>query len=68
MIAVPKKAKSDKSYMTPQAVVAVHKSLDMSQQAFADKLGVARNTVARWEADLLNVPQLAALAIKSLKK
>jgi DNA-binding transcriptional regulator YiaG len=36
--------------MAPQAVKAIRKRLGLSQAAFAAKIGVTRDAVARWEA------------------
>ncbi len=36
--------------MTPKAVKAIRTRLGLSQTAFAAKIGVTRDAVARWEA------------------
>lgn len=41
--------------------------LELTQKALAEKLGVAPNTVARWEADRLVVPAYVPLALKGLE-
>jgi len=40
---------------------------ELTQQALADQLGVARNTVNRWANDLEPIPDAIEIAIKSLK-
>jgi len=35
--------------MTPRQIVALRKTLKMTQQQLADKIGAQRPTVARWE-------------------
>jgi len=40
---------------------------ELTQQALADQLGVARNTVNRWANDLEPIPDAIEIAVKSLK-
>ncbi len=40
---------------------------DLTQQQLAGLLDVARNTVARWEVGLVNVPKVAILALDGLR-
>jgi DNA-binding transcriptional regulator YiaG len=35
--------------MTPEAIRAIREALEISQEAFARRVGVAYNTVNRWE-------------------
>jgi len=44
----------------------VRKLLGLSQRAFAERVGVAGNTVARWERDELTVGSTAAILIRLL--
>lgn len=44
----------------------IREALDMSQSEFAEELGVAKNTVARWEWGDLIPPRLAELAAEYL--
>jgi len=39
----------------------------MNQQEFADRLGVAKSTVARWEIDQVKPSPLAVARINELK-
>ena len=41
----------------------LRKALDMTQQAFADKLGVKRNTVGQWECGINSITDQIALSI-----
>jgi DNA-binding transcriptional regulator YiaG len=51
--------------MLPQQVKRLRKVLGMTQQKFADFLGVPQSTVGRWEAGL-NSPR--GLNLKALKE
>jgi transcriptional regulator with XRE-family HTH domain len=52
--------------MTGRAVRRVRKRLGLTQAAFAGRVGVISNTVARWERDELTVGSTAAILIKLL--
>lgn len=41
----------------------LRKALDMTQQAFADKLGVKRNTVGQWECGINSITDQIVLSI-----
>jgi DNA-binding transcriptional regulator YiaG len=36
--------------MSPKQILAIRKSLKLTQQQLADRIGAQRHTVARWEA------------------
>jgi DNA-binding XRE family transcriptional regulator len=40
---------------------------NLTQRELAELLGVARNTVARWEAGLVDPPRIAELAVQALR-
>ncbi len=50
----------------PERLKAIRFKMDLSQERFARKLGVATNTVARWERGLLVPPKVAELAAEYL--
>ncbi len=50
--------------MTAKEIQALRKRLKLDQQGFADKLGVHRITVTRWEAGKKPSP----LALRQLKR
>ena len=52
--------------MTGDEVRRVRRALGMTQRTFAEAVGVARNTVARWERDELTVGSTAAILIRLL--
>ena len=52
--------------MRGREVRRVRKLLGLSQRAFAERVGVASNTVARWERDELTVGSTAAILIRLL--
>jgi len=52
--------------VTGDEVRRVRKALGMTQRTFAEAVGVARNTVARWERDELTVGSTAAILIRLL--
>lgn len=41
----------------------LRKTLDMTQQEFADKLGVKRNTVGQWECGINGITDQVAISI-----
>jgi len=45
----------------------LRKEFDLTQRELADLLGVARNTVARWEIGLSKPPKIAELALRALR-
>ena len=50
----------------PQKIRQVRKRLSLSQAKFGELLGVAGNTVARWERGELAPPKVAELAAEYL--
>ena len=46
--------------MTGKEVRAIRQRLGLTQSELADKVGVARNTVTRWELDMMGVRESAA--------
>jgi len=50
----------------PERLKTIRYQLDLSQERFARRLGVATNTVARWERGLLIPPKVAELAAEFL--
>ena len=52
--------------MTGAEVRRVRKLLGLTQRAFGERVGVASNTVARWERDELTVGSTAAILIRLL--
>jgi transcriptional regulator with XRE-family HTH domain len=52
--------------MTGAEVRRVRKLLALTQRAFGERVGVASNTVARWERDELTVGSTAAILIRLL--
>lgn len=59
--------------MSPKAILAIRKALNLTQQQLADRIGAQRHTVARWETGR-NEPKgaylkaLNALEAKAKKK
>lgn len=53
--------------MTPADLKSLRAALGWSQQRLADELGVARNTVARWEMGLNKIPPLAERLLQMLR-
>ena len=51
---------------SPERLRQIRYQLDLSQERFARMLGVATNTVARWERGLLVPPRVAELAAEYL--
>jgi transcriptional regulator with XRE-family HTH domain len=52
--------------MTGKQVRQVRKALGDTQRAFAKRVGVATNTVTRWENDQVTVGTTAAILIRLL--
>lgn len=46
---------------------ALRKDFGLTQRELAELLGVARNTVARWEAGLVKPPRIAEIALRGLR-
>lgn len=54
--------------MTGTELLAIRERLKLTQSELAVKLGVASNTVARWERDERKISQPVVIALQSLKK
>jgi transcriptional regulator with XRE-family HTH domain len=52
--------------MTAKEVRAIRHRLKLTQQELADRIGVARNTVTRWEIGLLGIREPTARLLKFL--
>jgi DNA-binding transcriptional regulator YiaG len=52
--------------MTGLALKHIRKRLALTQQAFAKKIGVTSNTVARWERDEVGIAEPIARLIRML--
>ena len=52
--------------MTGKEVRAIRQRLGLTQAELADKVGVTRNTVTRWEIGLLGIRESAARLLKRL--
>ena len=52
--------------MTAEAFQALRARLGLTQAELAEKLGVKRNTVNRWEMGLLPIQTITALAVQHL--
>jgi DNA-binding XRE family transcriptional regulator len=53
--------------MTPALFKALRARLGLTQAELAEKLGVERNTVNRWEMGLLPIQKITELAVKYLE-
>jgi DNA-binding transcriptional regulator YiaG len=51
-----------------EEVRAARRKLGLTQAKFAERVGVARNSVVRWEAGTLTVGTTAAILIRLLAK
>ncbi len=56
------------NHFTAKEIKELRKSLKMTQQKFADKIGVDRVTVARWETAQKKPSQLARRRLARLAK
>jgi DNA-binding XRE family transcriptional regulator len=45
----------------------LREDFNLTQRQLAELLGVARNTVARWEVGICNPPKIAELALQALR-
>ena len=61
---IPKRHK--KSDMQGDEVLEVRQALGDTQRAFAERVGVATNTVTRWENGVVPVGRTAAILIRLL--
>lgn len=52
--------------MTGSELKKIRESLRLTQEEFADRLGVARNTVARWERNEISIPRYLNLAVPEI--
>ncbi len=52
--------------MKPQELKRARAALGLTQAGLAEKLGVTKNTVARWEIGARRIPELAARLIGRL--
>jgi DNA-binding transcriptional regulator YiaG len=52
--------------ITPEAIRAIREALGISQEAFARRVGVAYNTVNRWEKGK-NLPKSTPIIVKILE-
>ena len=52
---------------TTNKFVQFRTEFNLTQQQLAELLGVARNTVARWEVGLVKPPKIAELALDGLR-
>jgi len=44
-------------FMTPEELKALRARLGLTQQELAEKVGVARNTINRWEMGIRSIPE-----------
>jgi transcriptional regulator with XRE-family HTH domain len=54
--------------MTQQDLVALRERLQLTQQELADKLGIDRVTVARWETGARAIPAFLHLALETIER
>lgn len=52
--------------MTPAALKRIRKDLGLTQVAFAERIGIASNTLARMERGELNMKTTTEIAIKAV--
>lgn len=53
--------------MTPAQLKSLRVRLGWSQQRLAERLGVTRNTVTRWEMGLYPIPPMAVKLLATLR-
>lgn len=54
-------------FMTPQELRRIRKNLSLTQEQLAERLGVTRVTIARWETGARRIPELAARLVKRIE-
>jgi DNA-binding transcriptional regulator YiaG len=54
--------------MQSSELKTIRAKLGLSQAALAERMGVSRNTVVRWEMGLHPIPEMAVRLMKLLKK
>ena len=54
--------------MSGDEVRAIRSRLKLTQHELAQRVGVTRNTVTRWELGLMRIRQSAAILLKRLEK
>jgi transcriptional regulator with XRE-family HTH domain len=55
-------------FMTPEELKALRASLGLTQDELAEKVGVARNTINRWEMGIRSIPEPVARLMNYLTK
>lgn len=53
--------------MEPQELKDTRERLKLTQKDLAERLGVAANTVARWERGERSIPEFLSLALEGLE-
>ena len=51
--------------MTPKQLENIRKSLGLTKSQFSRLIGVNRSTVTRWESGEVEIPGIAAIAIRA---
>lgn len=54
--------------MTKEELAALRERLELTQQQLADKLGVDRVTIARWETGTRAIPVFLGLALQTVER
>lgn len=54
--------------MTGEELKAVRVRLNLTQEELSKKLGVAANTVARWERNERKISEVVVIALRSFRK
>lgn len=57
-----------KAVMTKEELAALRERLELTQQQLADKLGVDRVTIARWETGTRAIPAFLGLALQTVER